>query len=1028
MATILGYLPTEQPTVPSFNGPIEFEEDQNLWDVIKNGTVKGFLNVAQGFTGTAESMVELFGYGPENEFLSNVTNNIRQASEKFEVNPDNKLEWVASIVSQAVPYMGAALAGGMAGGAIGAGLVGFSVEGQQAYDDAVERGVSPEKANFERLVVGSINAVIEGAQVGQMLKLKGTARESLKKVVGNARNRAWKKMGGEFANFSKDVLKNSVNESIEEFLQETVSTFVPAGFEGKEALPLDSEGNVDYTAIGNRLGAAALAGAVVSPFLSVSSFGLPGKGYEIAPPNLGKVTEAQAREMFETVKNSDLPSGVKENELNRVKEWLKKSGIDIGTEEEIPEYEVSKRFREKVESLEDSIRPKHKQRIKEQRGQQASEFRNRMESVPEHFSETQRAHFALAGMKVDPINDFVPLLQDTFVEEDMDFLRGEARKKADLYNDFELARVNIVIDKIFEEGKLPEPAEIDLLERLVGEKAAKSLKKASKKQMTMGTKARRAFMALANLPRAVQASVDFSGAGRQGLFIAFLRPKVWAKSVLRGYQAFGNPQVAQLQKLRLMTNPLFPLAQKSGVDVTETGGGIKAEEPFISTLAHEIPLVKRSELAYTTTLNTMRLESFYSIAEGWLGQGKTDEDFKQLASVLNHLSGRGDLKLLKNHANILNVMFFSPRLFASRFNVFTDLAKVDSPTWNILAGTLLEAFGTGVLVLGLLRAIAEKKKGMEVEIDPRSGDFGKVKIGNTRIDYWMGYSQIMRTVARVIPSKVYNVFGYGGNIKSGNTKEVYDQRTLDVVVQFLQTKLSPAAGLAVDLYTGEDFKGDAITSDRTAGQIWERVAPFFLQDMVDAARYQGWDGLIPTSVLGLHGIGAMTYPLSKSNEAINTKNAVAMKFFGKKWGELGPTFQKALRESNPLIEIADRRARQERLGKAASNRAQKEARSSERFLRKSFKPQVRDELDRLLVSVGGLGRQVGSGWFLNDKKYLQYKLTTLNMLNRILPMFTQLNMPDRVKQALIEDTINSIKQKARQKIMLDADISDLVNK
>lgn len=1036
MATVIGYLPQTTAQQPLGFVPLEFEADQDLWDIIKSGTIKAFLNIAQGFTGTAESMVELFGYGPENEFLSNVTNNIRRASSRIQVNPDNKVEWVASVVSQAVPYMGAALLGGAFAGPVGAALVGFSVEGQNAYDEAKARGVSDEKANLERLVVGSINAVIEASQVGKMLGLKESGRRSIKEIVRLAKQKQFRAIGGEIGNLSKDILKNSVNEAIEEFLQESVSTFAPGIFEGKEALPLDTEGNVDWVAIGNRLGAAAVAGAVASPALSLLATPLPGEGYRIAPPNLGKVTEAQVLGMIDTVKNSDMPAGIKESRLKDLESWLGRP-VEVEAEEDIAR---AQKLREKLSTLEETIRPKQQAQIKKERNVRIQEFKNRMnEALKQNnprtgqpYTNTEAFYFAKAAMQGNMLYEFTPLLQDTFTEADMDFFRGEANR-TDLYNDFEILRVNDAITKLFGDvegtkaGRLPEPAEIDLLERIIGERAANSLRNIHKAQMTWGQKARRSLGALANLPRAIQASCDFSFGARQGILMLFLDRKAWWKGMISQYKAFGNPQVAKFQDLMLKTNPFYKLAQKSGVFVAEEGGGIgKAEEPFISSLSQEIPLVRRSELAYTAAGNTMRLTAFYNICEQWAGTGKTQSDYNQLAMVINHLSGRGDYKSLQKLAPVLNLMFFSPRLLASRVQSFTDLARVDSPTRKILAGTLVQAVSTGIGLLGLLWLMAKKDpKKYSVDLDPRSGDFGKFRIGNTRLDYFGGYTQIVRTVARLIPSNAYNAFGLGENVKSGATGEFYDQSMKDTIIQFLQTKLSPAAGLAVDLYRGEDFKGDVITEDKLAGQVWERIAPFFVQDVIDAWRYQGWDGMIPTSILGVHGVGAMTYPISKVSESTNVKNRISQMTFGKNWKDLGPDFQEALREHNPLIEEYERQAKKERLSKATSRRTLEEIRSSERYVLRNLKPEIKRELDSTLVSVGGLSRQIGSRWYLTDKKYSQYKVKTIAALNKILPLFVDLEMPRAAKQAIIEEVISKVKQNVRNEIMAEATFNDL---
>ena len=54
--------------------------------------------------------------------------------------------------------------------------------------------------------------------------------------------------------------------------------------------------------------------------------------------------------------------------------------------------------------------------------------------------------------------------------------------------------------------------------------------------------------------------------------------------------------------------------------------------------------------------------------------------------------------------------------------------------------------GTGVSILAALKLSGAA----DVEVDPRSANFGKVRVGNTRLDFWCGYTPIARLAAQLM--------------------------------------------------------------------------------------------------------------------------------------------------------------------------------------------------------------------------------------------------------------------------------------
>lgn len=1022
--TIPQQMGKEETIVDFLSAPInQGADDDGFFKVFSDSVIKGSLNIARGAVGTAKSFSPIFGdYGLAgalekmgheglSEYTGEMLENIKSAEEKFVPNPDNWLEWGASVLGQALPYIATTLATGGFGGKIAAASVAFTVEGQNAYDDAKDRGASEAVAQTERVIVGSLNAVIEAFQIGELLKFKEGTKHSLKAMIEIAKKKGLKAIGTEAGKLGKEVLKNSINEAIQEFIQEGVSVGVPAlpFLEGKEALPQTPEGNVDWWAIGERLGGAALAGGVVSPMVGIGGAIVSDQGSLLRPSD-ESISAAVTR-----IQNSKLSNAEKNNIIKSLEEMKETPGEVSYTELQ----KLADKMTSSMKEIED-IRPLEAEEMSKERGRRFNEVKDILADLTIK-DPSVKFHIALGSMKGTLKQQIKPFLEDSFTQDDMNLVLNSIAESSQLEG--EKFSAWEAIDKMFNKGIIPAKHEIKALEPVLGKDFTEAALAVQKKAQGLGSRITDEALHALNLPRAVLASYDLSAALRQGALVLFTDPKAWAKGVGSMYRAFMNKDYTDFVDMNIKTNKFYSLLQKSGLELTKIGGGVEAEEAFFSNFAERIPGIGRSERAYTTGLNVMRAQAFYNICEDWAGTGKTLQDYKDVGAMLNHLTGRGTLGKktmgkLEKYAPILNAAFFSPRLQVARVQTVTDLFTAGNPTRRILAGTLVKALGTGLGILALIKLAYKDDKDVDVEFDPRSSDFGKIRIGNTRIDYWGGYSQMMRLVANLSTGKA----------KSTGTGRVYDQERSKTVLRYLQTKLSPPAGFTVDALRGENFMGEEIDwteQEDLEKQLYERFTPLFIQDVVDALRYQGTGAAAIVSPLAFHGVGAQTYPVSSSTEAHKVKDTLAKQYFGDKWDNLGADAQSALRENFPLIELSEAKARQDRMDKKASARFMEEAKKSEKKLRKALKPEIVKQLDLHLVNVGGLSRQISSDWNLNDKRYKQYHQQTILILNQVLPEIIKLDVPPTAKRELLNETIKRVKKKIRENLVNEGNINDL---
>ena len=247
------------------------------------GLISSELGVAKGVVGTVEAavkqektiMIPSLGYQqvglglPEEHVIPTTLRKAKakivSAQERFAMTHGGTGAWAGRVIGEAIPYMANAMAGGYAIGPVGAAAVGFVIEGDNAYDEAIRTGAPEGQAQRERVIVGSINAAIEALQIGRLMKFQQAGKHSIRNFVRLARDKAFKRMFTTGKQFGADILHHSVVEGFEEFLQEGVSVSVPALFRGE--YPKKEDGTIDWWAIGERLGEAALGGFVASGIL-----------------------------------------------------------------------------------------------------------------------------------------------------------------------------------------------------------------------------------------------------------------------------------------------------------------------------------------------------------------------------------------------------------------------------------------------------------------------------------------------------------------------------------------------------------------------------------------------------------------------------------------------------------------------------------------------------------------------------------------------------------------------------------------
>lgn len=453
-------------------------------------------------------------------------------------------------------------------------------------------------------------------------------------------------------------------------------------------------------------------------------------------------------------------------------------------------------------------------------------------------------------------------------------------------------------------NKIPQTNQIRLLEETFGSGLAKQLLK----KRPWGVRAGDFVLDLANAPRALLASCDISGLLRQGAILTARHPIEGIKTVRPMLRAMLSDKNSALMdniiRTRTGMDELLNPSLRVRIELTsipskEAAMLTQFEEAFASKIMNKVFFVRASNRAYVTVLNDLRSRSALNVLSSWKKAGirYTKEDLADLNQLVNWASGRGTLpKAIQKQGKLLNALFFAPRLQFSRFQLpttvlpaITKSSLVRKEAWR----TILSFLGAGS---GILTMAAMSGQGT-VELDPRSADFGKLKIGETRLDIWTGYSQLARFLTQLTLAQRKSVGG-----------RVYGLNRRDVAIRFAQTKASPATGFINDLLSGETYLGEEMppkSAMSVFGQMYQRMMPLAIQDLVDGVNQDGPLGGIVSSV-GLMGVGVVTY----TDEVKKERNKAAEAQYGMTWEELGRTQGRAaqlrLEQTTPAILEAEK--------------------------------------------------------------------------------------------------------------------------
>lgn len=438
---------------------------------------------------------------------------------------------------------------------------------------------------------------------------------------------------------------------------------------------------------------------------------------------------------------------------------------------------IETRLTNRIKDLRSEI-AKGERVVKEKAATPTSE---KIETLRKELSEVEAQHEAVFGKRgqtdAQKLKAYKTRTQKRIAELDSRRLSGDfdtkPRKKLDASKDPEAVRLQSEIQRA--KKKFDE-------QRFKWEQS----KRTAVKKLWDGVKE------VAASTRSAITSLDISAPFRQGGFLLIgdlvTNPARAARQIGTMFRQLANEKNFEESQAALQLRPNSDFYQQAKLYLSDMDSNLSArEESMRSNLVEKIPLLGRayraSNRAYTGFLNRQRADSFDAMVEAIGGrEAATPEQLQSIANFVNTATGRGTVVGFEKSANALARYFFSPRFLASRFELALGAPLANGTGVRKQIAKQYAKFALGLSAIYGLSMLA----GATVEKDPRSADFGKMKVGNTRIDPLAGLAQVTTFLAREIT----------GETKSG--REVKDKNRWETLMRFGRTKLAPIPGLIAD--------------------------------------------------------------------------------------------------------------------------------------------------------------------------------------------------------------------------------------
>ena len=393
--------------------------------------------------------------------------------------------------------------------------------------------------------------------------------------------------------------------------------------------------------------------------------------------------------------------------------------------------------------------------------------------------------------------------------------------------------------------------------------------------------------------RNLTTGLDISAPMRQGL--PLIATKSWWTSWGTMLKAWGSQAAYDANLKSINDHYLFQsytlpdgkvlkgFGQRMGLRIDEIAD---VEEVTASKLLEQyIPGIRQSNRSYNAYLKKLRADTFTNLIEdakrisettGKVNNPFTDETLaREIAEFVNTATGAASLKMgvpsvmsrkgqwsFEQSAKQLSYVLFSPRQTFSRARMLNPYTYTQAPPYvrKQYMKAMIASVGAWSTIAGLAKLSGYAD---EVSLDPTSADFGKIRVGKTRLDAGGGFQQYLVATARLLSGQRTTAASGGGK---GNTQvlgEGYQARTgLDVAQMFLSNKLHPLTKFGYDFLAASEYQPFQV-----GDKIAQIAIPLYMQDAYEIIT-QDRPEILPLLFPAAIGMGTQTYEAGEATSRI----------------------------------------------------------------------------------------------------------------------------------------------------------------
>ncbi len=275
----------------------------------------------------------------------------------------------------------------------------------------------------------------------------------------------------------------------------------------------------------------------------------------------------------------------------------------------------------------------------------------------------------------------------------------------------------------------------------------------------------------------------------------------------------------------------------------------RPSEQFVGKAVEKIPVLSHMERGQRAYINRLMAHIYDKITT----PDMTLPEKKRQASFVNDLVQRTTFGRFDGIASMAAAAVISPRSIASQFKFLTRPLALAAPfhVEGLTPRVRLQQAKVYAGYIGALAAIYAlgAATGAEIEKDPRSSSFGKMKWGNKTLDPLSGLTSEIVLGARLASGKTKDKHGVlvpnrGEDVKYGASTGK------DLLESYAEGRANPWISLGLETLTGKNYDGTPLTAGSAAKNY---AIPLGVQNIIDINKQDGVPENVTLSILSFLG-------------------------------------------------------------------------------------------------------------------------------------------------------------------------------